>query len=151
MEGPNMKLQLTRTIAASVFLVAQEIIPAQEPVSNASKPPRHEDKGPTTGNAPKDHLSLADYFRELASQEHALAESHEHIATLYKEKAPPVGLDPASAREMKKQYKRLAEIATKAAQAADNLAEYHSRLAELASHAPLAPRHANPTFSSLGK
>ena len=142
-----MKLQLKRAIAAGVVIVAPGIIPAQERASNTSKPAHREERASTVNIVAEDHLSLAGNFRDLASQEQALAESYEHIAALYKENAPPRGVDPVPATEMENQYRRLAEIERRAAKLTASLADYHSRLAE-ESH---APRRANPSFSSFGK
>jgi hypothetical protein len=64
---------------------------------------------------------------------------------------PPLGLDPASARELKHEYRRLAEIGTKAAQAADDLADYHSGLAESIRNIRAESVRSNSPFSSLGK
>ena len=147
--GSILKPQLRRTPGLSVLALARGIIPAHEPVSNTSKLARREDKVSTTSSAPLDHLSLENHFRDLASQERALAESYEHLAALYKQK--PQGLDPASARKMKNLYRRLAEIQRKAARAAQNLAEYHSGVVELMSHTPAVPKRSNPAFSSFGK
>ena len=82
-----MKLQLTRAVAAVVVIVAPGIMSAQERALNTSKPANREEKASTVSIVAEDHLSLAGYFRELASQELALAESYEHIAALYKENA----------------------------------------------------------------
>jgi hypothetical protein len=145
-EGKNMILQLTKTVAASVLLLAPRIMVAQEPVSNTSKPAHREDRASTVSIVTEDLLSLAEYFRDLASQEQALAEGYEHIAALYKE-APPQGVGPAQATEMENQYMRLAKIKRRAANVNANLADYHSRLAELSR----THRHSNPPFSSFGK
>jgi hypothetical protein len=142
-----MKPQRTRTVAASVLLLAPGIIAAQEAASNTSKPAHREEKASTVNIVAEDHLSLAGYFRDLASQEQALAESYEHIAALYKENAPPQGVNPVPATEMENQYRRLAEIERRVANLTASLADYHSRLAEI-SH---APRRANAPFSSFGK
>jgi hypothetical protein len=142
-----MKLQLTRAVAAGVVIVAPGIIPAQERALNTSKPAYREEKASIVSIVAEDHLSLAGYFRDLASQEQELAESYEHIAALYKENVPPPGVDPVPAREMENQYRRLAEVERRAAKLTASLADYHSRLAE-ASHAPRRP---NPTLSSFGK
>ena len=141
-----MRVQ-TRTVAAGVFLVALGNIPAQERASNTSKPAHREEKASTVSIVAEDHVSLAGYFRDLASQEQALAESYEHIATLYKENAQHNGADPVPATEMENQYRRLAQIERRAAKLTASLADYHSRLAEESR----APRRANPTFSSFGK
>ena len=142
-----MKLQLTRAVAAVVVIVAPGIMSAQERALNTSKPANREEKASTVSIVAEDHLSLAGYFRELASQELALAESYEHIAALYKENAQHQGADPVSAAEMENQYRRLAEIERRAAKLTESLADYHGRLAEESR----APRRANPPFSSFGK
>jgi hypothetical protein len=142
-----MKLQLARAVAAGVVIAAPGIISAQEPVSNTSKPTHREERASTINIVAEDHLSLAGYFRDLASQEIALAESYEHIAALYKENAQHKGADSVQVAEMENQFRRLAEIERRAAKLTASLADHHSRLAE-ASHAPLRP---NPTFSSFGK
>jgi hypothetical protein len=146
MEGQNMKPQLTRTVAASVLLLAPGIIPAQEPASNTSKPAHGEERASTVSIVTVDLLSLAGYFRDLALQDQALAEGYEHIAALYKENALR-GIGGAQAAEMENQFMSLAEIKTRAAKVNADLAGYYSRLAEL-SH---APQHSNPLFSSFGK
>ena len=142
-----MKLQLTRAVAAGVSIVALGNIPAQERALNTSNPAHREGTASTVSLVAEDHLTLAGYFRDLASQEQALAESYEHIAALYKENAQHQGADPGPAAEMENQYRRLAEIERRAAKLTASLAEYHGRLAEESR----APRRPNPTFSSFGK
>jgi hypothetical protein len=142
-----MKMQLKRAVAVGVLIVAPGIMSAQEPVSNTSKPAHREERASTVNIGAEDHLSLAGYFRDLASQEQARAESYEHIAAFYRENAPSRGVDPVPAAEMENQYRRLAEIERRAAKLTASLADYHSRLAE-ESH---ASRRANPSFSSFGK
>lgn len=129
-----MKLQLKRAATASVFLLTPGIVPAQEPAS-------------TIGIAAEDHLSLAGYFRGLASQEQALAESYEHIAALYRENSQHPGACLIPAAEMENQYRRIDEIERRAAKLTASLADYHDRLAEESR----APRRTNPTYSSFGK
>jgi hypothetical protein len=143
----HMKMQLKSAVAATVLIVAPGIISAQEPLSNNLKPAHREEKASTVSIVAEDHLTLAGYFRDLASQEQALAESYEHIAALYKENAQHQGADPVPAAEMENQFRRLAEIERRAAKLTASLADYHGRLAE-ESRAPL---RANPPFSSLGK
>jgi hypothetical protein len=142
-----MKVQLTRAVAAGVFIVALGNMPAQERASNTSKPAHREEKASTVSIVAEDHLSLAGYFRDLASQEQALAESYEHIAALYKENTRHQGANPVPAAEMENQYRRLAEIERKAAKLTASLADYHGRLAEESR----ASRRPNPPFSSFGK
>jgi hypothetical protein len=142
-----MKVQLTRAAAAGVFIVALGNILAQERPLNTSKPANREEKASTVSIVAEDHFSLAGYFRDLASQEKALAESYEHIAALYKENAQRKGADAVPAAEMENQFKRLAEIERRAAKLTERLADYHSRLAKESS----ARRRPNPSFSSFGK
>ena len=142
-----MKLQLTRAVAAGVFIVALKNIPAQEQALSASKPANREEKASTVSIVAEDHLSLAGYFRDLASQEQALAESYEHVAALYKEYAQHQGADSVRAAEMENQFSRLAEIERRAAKLTAGLADYYTRLAEDSR----APRRSNPPFSSFGK
>jgi hypothetical protein len=142
-----MKLQLARAVVAGVVIVAPGIIPAQERASNTSKPAHREEKASTVNIVAEDYLTWAGYFRDLASQKEALAESYEHIAALYKENAQHQGADPVPAAEMENQYRRLAEIERRAAKLTASLADYHSRLAE----ERRAPQRPNPTFSSFGK
>jgi hypothetical protein len=142
-----MKLRLARAVAAGVVIVAPGIIPAHERASNTSNPAHREEKTSTVSIVGEDHLSLAGYFRDLASQEQALAQSYEHIAGLYKENAQHQGADPVPAAEMENQYRRLAEIERRAAKVTESLADYHARLAEESR----ASRRANPPFSSFGK
>jgi hypothetical protein len=142
-----MKVQLTRTAAAGAFIVALGNISAQERALNISNPAHREEKATTISIVAEDHFTLAGYFRDLASQEQALAESYEHIAALYKENVQHQGADPAPAAEMENQYRRLAVIERRAAKLTASLADYHSRQAEVS----YALRHATPSFSSFGK
>jgi hypothetical protein len=141
-----MKVQLTRAVAG-VFIAALGNIPAQERALNTSKPANREERASTVSIVAEDHSSLAGYFRDLASQEEALAESYEHIAALYKENAQHQGADLGPGAEMESQFRRLVEIERKAANLTASLADYHGRLAEEG----LASRRANPSFSSFGK
>jgi hypothetical protein len=142
-----MKLQLTRAVAAVVVIVAPGIMSAQERALNTSKPANREEKASRVSIVAEDHLSLAGYFRDLASQEQALAESYEHVAALYKEYAQHQGADSVRAAEMENQFSRLAEIERRAAKLTAGLADYYTRLAEESR----APRRSNPPFSSFGK
>jgi hypothetical protein len=101
----------------------------------------------------EEHLSLAAYFSELASQERALADSYSRLAAIYIDKTPPPGTDTPTARELANQYSRVAEAAKKAAAAAASVAAYHSRLAEQVGDTPVSPsdRHATQSFAALGK
>jgi len=127
--------------------VTPGIMPAQERASNTSISAHREEKASTVGIVAEDHVSLAGHFRDLASQEQALAESYEHIAALYKENPQHQGADPVQSAEMENQYRRLAEIERRAAKLTESLADYHSRL----TRESRAPRRANPPFSSFGK
>jgi hypothetical protein len=141
-----MKLQLTRAVAA-VVIVVPGILSAQERALNTSNPAHREGTASTVSLVAEDRFTLAGYFRDLASQEQALAESYEHIAALYKQNAQHQGADAVPAAEMENQYRHLAEIERRAAKLTESLADYHSRLAEESR----APRRPNPSFSSFGK
>jgi hypothetical protein len=147
-----MKLQLTSAVLLSVWLLAATwSLPAQEPA--AGNPKLTRDLSPfsiDTVSTPKEHLRLAGYFRDLAAQEQALAKSYDRIAKIYKDKILPPGLDPALAREMKNQYRRLAATEKRAAEAATTVAAYHARLAELVDRLPVAAaKQANPQDSAF--
>jgi len=144
-----MRLHLMRTAALSaVLLVASGRAGAQQAASNNPESGQTQQQI-TEGRTVENHARLADYFKDLASQEQALAESYARIATMYKEKTPPAGLDAAAASELRKQYKRLADTETKAAAAATNLAAYHVRLAELTAHEPVPPKRPRPDESAF--
>lgn len=107
----------------------------------------------TLEGAKKDHLCLAAYFGELASQERELADSYSRLAAIYNDKTPPPGTDDASAREMAIHYRRVAEAAKKAAAAVESVSAYHSRVAEQVGDTPVpnSNRGATHSFSALGK
>ena len=111
----------TQILFVLSILAGTSVLPAQQD-ANPPKPPH-------TSTA--DHLLLARYFRDLASQEQALAESYERLAEIYQEQSPPPGLDAAKTRELNDQYRRLAEAERKGAVTAAGIAAYHSRLAEV--------------------
>jgi hypothetical protein len=122
---------------------------AQESPADSLTPPQAAGKqSAAAARAPEDHLSLAAYFQELASQEQLLAKSYERLARIYREKTPPPGLDADSAREMKEQFRRLAETEKKAAAAAATLAAYHGRQAEQMVQSPIAFEHTSPGDTS---
>jgi len=141
-----VKIRLIITVLLFLCLAAPGPVAAQEPGAGGPKPAQGSNTHPLDkGSMPEDHFRLAKYFRELAAREQALAKSYDHIARIYQEKTLPLGLDPASARAMKNQYKRLAETEKKAADAAATVAEYHARLAELVERLPAeAAKQANP-------
>lgn len=108
------------------------------------------DRKPTTTS--EEHFGLGQYFDELALQEQRWAQSYKRLASLYREKEPPLGLDATSTGEVRKQYTRLAEIDSKAAKAIEDLAAYHRRQAERMDNVSLAPREGpTGTFSSVGR
>ena len=141
-----MKSRLTVTVLLFLCLSATKSASAQQPAAESPKPAHGlSPNSIDNGSMPEDHFLLAKYFRELAAREQALAKSYDHIATIYRERSLPPGLDQASTREMKNQYKRLAETEKKAAEAATTVAEYHARLAELVERLPAeAAKQANP-------
>jgi hypothetical protein len=147
-----MKLQLTGAVLLSVWLwAAPWSAPAQELTLRNPKPAASVSPFSIgAAIAPEEHLHLAQYFRDLASQEQALAKSYERIAKIYKEKTLPPGLDAALAREMKNQYRRLADTEKRAAEAAVAVAAYHARLAELVERLPIeTAKPANPQDSAF--
>jgi len=145
-EEVYVKLRLTIAVLPFLCLAPTKSVPAQEPGAGGTKPAQVSNTySLDRGSMPEDHLRLAKYFRELAAREQALAKSYEQLAKIYKERALPAGLDLAAAREIRIQYRRLAETEKKAAEAATTVAEYHARLAELVERLPAeAPRPANP-------
>jgi hypothetical protein len=135
-----MKLQLTRAVLLSVWLLAAPwSVPAQDLAAGDPQPTRSlSPSSIDTASTSDDHFRLAEYFRDLAAQEQGLAKSYDRMAKIYKDRTPPPGLDPASARELKKQYRRLAETEKRAAEAAADVAAYHARMADLVDHVPVA-------------
>ena len=145
-EEAYVKSKLTVTVLTFFCLAAASSVPAQEPRAGWPQPVQGSNTDSLDkGSMPEDHFHLAKYFRELAAREQALAKSYDHLAKIYKERALPAGLDLAAAREIRIQYRRLAETEKKAAEAAATVAQYHARLAELVDRLPVeAPRQANP-------
>lgn len=113
-----MRIHLAALAALSILFVG----------TNALAQGRSADKTPATMS--EEHLSLGQYFDQLASRERALAQSYERMASFYREKAPPAGVDATSAAEMCQQYKQLAEIDSKVAKTAEDLAVYYRRQAK---------------------
>lgn len=147
-----MRLHLTRAVLLSVWLLAAPwSVRAQQPEVGDPKQTRNLSSfSIDTGSTSEDHFRLAEYFRDLAAREQALAKSYDRIAKIYKGRTPPPGLDPASAREMKNQYKRLAETEKRAAEAAETVAAYHARLADFVDRVPGAvAKQANPQDSAF--
>ena len=137
-----MKFKQAGMAGLSLFLLATSLARAQERAAgNPSALQLPGKPSMTTAHVPEDHVGLAAYFRDLASQEESLAKSYERMAKLYREKVLPPGLDRAAAREIKDEYKRLAEMEKRAAAAAATIAAYHTRLAELMAHSPVAAEH----------
>jgi hypothetical protein len=147
-----MKLQLTHAALLSVWLwAAPWSAPAQEQALRNPKP--NASAGTfsiATAIPPEEHFHLAKYFRDLAAQELALAKSYERMAKVYKDKSLPSALDPAVAREIKNQYRRLADTEKRAAEAAATVAAYHARMAEFVERIPVeATKQANPQDSAF--
>jgi hypothetical protein len=72
------------------------------------------------------------------------------MAKVYKDETLPSALDPAVAREIKKQYRRLGDTEKRAAEAAATVAAYHARLAEFVERIPVeAAKQANPQDSAF--
>lgn len=147
-----MRSQLTSAVLLSVWILAAPwSVRAQQPGVGDPKPAGN--LRPFSIDAvstPKDHFRLAEYFRDLAAREQALAKSYDRMAKIYKDKTLPPGLDPASAREMKNQYRHLAETEKRAAEAAATVAEYHARLADFVDSVPGGEaKQANPQDSAF--
>jgi hypothetical protein len=99
-EETPMKLQLSGTALLSLIALAPELVPGQQTGHGNPNAPQGSGKPRgTTASIPADHFDLVKYFKDLASQERALAESYRRIARIYEEKTPPSDLDPASGRE----------------------------------------------------
>lgn len=151
-----MKLQTLGTAAlpALIFLAVQPLSSQEGSCAQAERNQKSsQGASRTTEGATEDHLSLAAYFGDLASQERALADSYSRLEAIYTDKTPPLGTDDATARELKIHYRRLAEAANQAAAAIESVAAYHSRVAAQVGHAPVpnSTRHATQSFSALGK
>jgi uncharacterized coiled-coil protein SlyX len=147
-----VKSELTISVLLFFCLAAPRPLLAQEPA--AGRPKLTQGSNPhsaATRSIREDHFHLAEYFRDLAGREQALAKSYDRLAKMYRERTVPPGLDPALAREMRIQYKRLAELEKKAAEAAVTVAEYHARLAELVQRVPkaAATKQVNPQDSAF--
>jgi len=145
-------MKLTRVVMLSVWLWATPWpAPAQELTPRNPKP--NASVGAlsiATAITPEEHFQLANYFRDLAAQELALAKSYERMAKVYKDETLPSALDPAVAREIKKQYRRLGDTEKRAAEAAATVAAYHARMAEFVERIPVeATKQANPQESAF--
>ena len=150
-----MKLRILAMLALSVIFLAVQSLSAQEGDVAQSGPGQSSSKrvpSPTT-RVSEGQVSLAPYFNELASQERDLADTFSRLAAIYRVKTPPRGTGDATAREMAVQYRRMAEAAKKAAEAAASVAAYHGRVARQAGYTPVpnSPRHPTQTFSTMGK
>jgi hypothetical protein len=128
-------------VAALFFTWTLGYVCAQEPVSSNSKLKQRDSGASVAEKKPQDESSLAMYFRELASQEKALADSYQRIAVMYHNAKPPANIDPASVREVENQYKRLAATEAKAAATAATVADYHSRMAGVVDSPPPVATH----------
>ena len=139
-----MKVQTTRAVLLAGWLLAAcWPVQAQESVARNAVPATGTPLSSKGEATPEEHFRLAEYLRDLATQEQSLARSYDHLAKLYQEKTMPADLSPSTAREIKNQLLRLAETERKAAAAAANLAGYHARLAERVEQFPVAARPVN--------
>ena len=147
-----MKLELGRSVMFTLcFLAVAWPVHGQQATAGNSTPTESPSTLSThSAGTPENHFHLADYFRELAAREQALAKSYEQIAKMYKAEALPTGLDAAAAREIRNQYRRLAETEKRAAEAATSVAAYHTHLAEIVERLPVeATKRANPQDSAF--
>jgi hypothetical protein len=138
-------------VAACLFTCTLGSVCAQEPAPSHSKLEHRDNGNAALPQMPKDQRALAAYFRELASQEKALADSYERLATIYKKTKPLEGSNQASAREIENQYKRLAAVEATAATVAETVAAYHNRMADLAGSAPLEAARARIDSAAFHK
>lgn len=138
------------TLTLLVICLAGMLAYGQEPAGGTPKATPSSASGLTTGGIPASPVGLAKYFQDLALQEQALAESYKRIAKMYEQKMPPSDVDPASARELKNHYRRLAETQRKTAETAARVATYHTRLALLVQQLPAqaAAAQASPQDSA---
>ena len=81
------------------------------------------------GSTLDEHMALAAYFKDLASQEEATAKYHQQMGNAYQLKS------------LRDHCRYLAANATKAAKAAAKAADEHERLAELMRTAPPQTSH----------
>jgi len=140
------------TIACSVFfLTALQPVPAREPASQSDPIQKPVPAANATAGVSEDQFKLEEYFRQLASEEHALAESYARLAALWKHQTLPANLDPAAAREIRNHYRRLAEIEEKAATAAAAAAEHHKRLAAQMGQLPVAAEQLRPVAAAFAR
>lgn len=120
-------------LASAAFgLAAQD-----QPLRDAHKLSPSEVKTLIRGaSTPEDHLKLAEYFRQEASEEATAARLHEEMAEIYEPMPLPSGFKPESIREMKGHCREFARNADRASAAAQKLAAEHEKLAELMRNAP---------------
>lgn len=138
-----MKRQLRRVALFSVIMLASStLVSAQEQTGNEHKLTPSEVKALIKGaSTPEEHMALAAYFRDLASQEEATAKYHEQMGDGYQPKPLPSGFQPLSASEMRDHCRYLAANARKAANAAAKMADEQGKPAELMRTAPPQTTH----------
>ncbi len=89
-----------------------------------------------SASSPEDHLKLAEYFKQEAAEEAAVAKFHEEMAEIYEPTPVPSKFKPPSVAEMKGHCREFARNARKASATATKMAADHERLAELMRIAP---------------
>lgn len=138
-----MRMRIIGASLLGAFLVAPGSAPAQLQTSGdlnvtQAAPPI------SVAPQPEEYSRLVRYFQELAAQEQALAESYSRMAKTYPHMTPPSSADRVAARQMTAEYKRLADIETKAAASAAAIATYHGQMAKVLGHPPAGPKRPNP-------
>src|SRR5579872_784921 len=88
----HMKIGRVPGTVLTLTLFAVGSVIAQEQPASRSKPVTPAATALIATAPALDHLSLAQYFREIAVQEQTLAKSYDRIARTYREKAIPAGL-----------------------------------------------------------
>jgi hypothetical protein len=110
-----MKLYCARAVVLPLLLIA-----ASQPVTGQDKKANAK-IAQSPGAISTDHRRLADYFRDLAAQEKALAESYDRMAKIY--------AGETAARELTNEFQRLAETEKRAAASAEGIAACYRDLA----------------------
>jgi hypothetical protein len=73
---------------------------AQEAASGSTRLKHRDNVSQAAASKPADDWFLATYFRELASQEKALADSYQRIGRDIKKTKPPAGVDAAGSASL---------------------------------------------------
>lgn len=122
-----MRPRFQKTMIFSALLLAVPcFMRAQEPAANQPKA------------VPKEFSSTSS---DLDSPEAMLEQLYHRIAAIHRDMAVTSDADPASLREMKLNYARLAQEEESAAVAARSMAAYHAQLVALMRRSVEVPKH----------